>query len=160
MLKKLLIFFLGMIGMLTLGMNTHATDIQNSEYFYFYALGCSHCIKVEHYFEQSKIDKKIQISAYEILHDQEGIKTLENLLPEVNLSLTKIGTPFLIIKSADGEYSSLMGETPIIEYFKQMEKQLPSSAQTENREKSNNTNPDIIVSNTENLRKNNENNLS
>lgn len=144
----MLISLLGMLGLLSLGVNTYATDLQNSEYFYFYGQGCSHCIKVERYFEQSKVDKKVQISAHEIWYDQEGLKTLESMLPQVNLSLEQIGTPFLIIKSADGNYSSLMGDAPIIDYFKQIESQLASSEQGEQAENLNPENPNIADSGT------------
>ncbi len=162
------ISFLGMLGLLSLGVSTYATNLQDSEYFYFYGQGCSHCIKVEHYFEQSKVDKKIQISAHEIWYDQEGLKTLESMLPQVNLSLEQIGTPFLIIKSAEGNYSSLMGDTPIIDYFKQIEDQLANSEQAEQAEQSENLNPEnpniadsgTSVSTSETLTGNDENTLS
>ncbi len=157
-----------MIGLLSLWVSTYATNLQDSEYFYFYGQGCSHCIKVEHYFEQSKVDKKIQISAHEIWYDQEGLKTLESMLPQVNLSLEQIGTPFLIIKSAEGNYSSLMGDTPIIDYFKQIEDQLANSEQAEQAEQSENLNPEnpniadsgTSVSTSETLTGNDENTLS
>ena len=159
----MLISLLGMLGLLSLGVNTYATDLQNSEYFYFYGQGCSHCIKVERYFEQSKLDKKIQISAHEIWYDQEGLKTLESLLPQINLSLEQIGTPFLIIKSAEGNYSSLMGDAPIIDYFKQIEDQLANSEQA--KQTTNPENPSIADSGTslstsETLTGNDENTLS
>lgn len=123
MIKRLFLSLLGSIGLVSLGANSYAIELQNLEYFYFYGQGCSHCIKVEHYFEQSKMDKKIQISAYEIWNNPEGLQKLEALLPKVNLSLEEIGTPFLIIKSADDQYSSLMGDTPIINYFKKLEEE-------------------------------------
>ena len=141
---------LGMLGMLFLGLNIYATDIQDSEYFYFYWQGCSHCIRVERYFEQSKVDKKVQISAHEIWYDQEWLETLESLLPRVNLSLEQVGTPLLIIKSADGDYSSLMGDAPIIEYFKQVESQFAWLEQVENADIPSNSRPESIVSNIEN----------
>lgn len=145
------ISLLGIVGVLSLGMHSYAAESQDSEYFYFYGQGCSHCIKVERYFEQSKVDKKIQISAYEIWYDQEGLKTLESMLPTVNLSLEQIGTPFLIIKSKEGNYSSLMGDTPIIDYFKQIESQLAIVEQTENSENPDTATPETITSTTETI---------
>lgn len=160
MLKKMFISLLGGFGILSLGLNVYAINSQDSEYFYFYGQGCSHCIKVERYFEQSKVDKKVQISAHEIWYDQEGLKILESLLPQVDLSLEQVGTPFLIIKSANGNYSSLMGDTPIIEYFKQIESQFEVLEQGEHTESPNNSSSGIRVSAKENLTENGKNNLS
>lgn len=160
MLKKMFISLLGGFGILSLGLNVYATNSQDSEYFYFYGQGCSHCIKVERYFEQSKVDKKVQISAHEIWYDQEGLKILESLLPQVDLSLEQVGTPFLIIKSANGNYSSLMGDTPIIEYFKQIESQFEVLEQGEHTESPNDSSSGIRVSAKENLTGNGKNNLS
>lgn len=115
MRKKILTLLLLII--LPLIWNLVDANSNSTKYTYFYGQGCSHCIKVENYFETTDIDEKNNIEKYEIWFDQKGRSVLEEKLKHLPLSLEEIGTPFLVIQKWDN-YSSLMWDTPIINYFK------------------------------------------
>ena len=138
MRKKILTLLLLII--LPLIWNLVDANSNSTKYTYFYGQGCSHCIKVENYFETTDIDEKNNIEKYEIWFDQKGRSVLEEKLKHLPLSLEEIGTPFLVIQKWD-TYSSLMWDTPIINYFKTSEKKpdIASWTTVEQDHKSTNT---------------------
>ncbi len=115
MRKKILTLLLLII--LPLIWNLVDANSNSTKYTYFYGQGCSHCIKVENYFATTNIDEENSVEKYEIRFDQKGRSVLEEKLKHLPLSLEEIGTPFLVIQKWDN-YSSLMWDTPIINYFK------------------------------------------
>ena len=115
MRKKILTLLLLII--LPLIWNLVDANSNSTKYTYFYGQGCSHCIKVENYFATTNIDEENSVEKYEIRFDQKGRSVLEEKLKHLPLSLEEIGTPFLVIQKWD-TYSSLMWDTPIINYFK------------------------------------------
>lgn len=94
----------------------------NLQYHYFYGQGCGHCIKVENYFDATDIDEKNQVQKYEIWFDNTGRSILEEKIKKLPLTLEEVGTPFLIIQEGE-HYDYLMGDAPIINYFKKLEEQ-------------------------------------
>lgn len=139
MRKKILTLLLLII--LPLIWNLVDANSNSTKYTYFYGQGCSHCIKVENYFETTDIDEKNNIEKYEIWFDQKGRSVLEEKLKHLPLSLEEIGTPFLVIQKWD-TYSSLMWDTPIINYFKTLEQKSDIASWTivEQNNKPKNTN--------------------
>jgi len=139
MRKKILTLLMFMI--LPFVWNIVGANDNSTTYTYFYGQGCSHCIKVENYFETTDIDEKNNIEKYEIWFDQKGRSVLEEKLKHLPLSLEEIGTPFLVIQKWD-TYSSLMWDTPIINYFKTLEQKSDIASWTivEQNNKPKNTN--------------------
>lgn len=139
MRKKILTLLLLII--LPLIWNLVDANSNSTKYTYFYGQGCSHCIKVENYFETTDIDEKNNIEKYEIWFDQKGRSVLEEKLKHLPLSLEEIGTPFLVIQKWDN-YSPLMWDTPIINYFKTLEQKSDIASWTivEQNNKPKNTN--------------------
>ena len=147
MRKKILTLLLLII--LPLIWNLVDANSNSTKYTYFYGQGCSHCIKVENYFETTDIDEKNNIEKYEIWFDQKGRSVLEEKLKHLPLSLEEIGTPFLVIQKWD-TYSSLMWDTPIINYFKTLEQKSDIASWTiveqNNKPKVNKKDQDISIS--------------
>lgn len=139
MRKKILTLLLLII--LPLIWNLVDANSNSTKYTYFYGQGCSHCIKVENYFATTNIDEENNVEKYEIRFDQKGRSVLEEKLKHLPLSLEEIGTPFLVIQKWD-TYSSLMWDTPIINYFKTLEQKSDIASWTivEQNNKPKNTN--------------------
>ena len=139
MRKKILTLLLLII--LPLIWNLVDANSNSTKYTYFYGQGCSHCIKVENYFATTNIDEENSVEKYEIWFDQKGRSVLEEKLKHLPLSLEEIGTPFLVIQKWDN-YSSLMWDTPIINYFKTLEQKSDIASWTivEQNNKPKNTN--------------------
>jgi len=139
MRKKILTLLLLII--LPLIWNLVDANSNSTKYTYFYGQGCSHCIKVENYFATTNIDEENSVEKYEIRFDQKGRSVLEEKLKHLPLSLEEIGTPFLVIQKWD-TYSSLMWDTPIINYFKTLEQKSDIASWTivEQNNKPKNTN--------------------
>ena len=139
MRKKILTLLLLII--LPLIWNLVDANSNSTKYSYFYGQGCSHCIKVENYFATTNIDEENSVEKYEIRFDQKGRSVLEEKLKHLPLSLEEIGTPFLVIQKWD-TYSSLMWDTPIINYFKTLEQKSDIASWTivEQNNKPKNTN--------------------
>ena len=97
MRKKILTLLLLII--LPLIWNLVDANSNSTKYTCVYGQGCSHCIKVENYFETTDIDEKNNIEKYEIWFDQKGRSVLEEKLKHLPLSLEEIGTPFLVIQN-------------------------------------------------------------
>ena len=139
MRKKILTLLMFMI--LPFVWNIVGANDNSTTYTYFYGQGCSHCIKVENYFATTNIDEENNVEKYEIRFDQKGRSVLEEKLKHLPLSLEEIGTPFLVIQKWD-TYSSLMWDTPIINYFKTLEQKsdIASWTTVEQNNKPKNTN--------------------
>lgn len=119
MIKKILTFWLmSIIPFAWSFVNAN----NNLQYHYFYGQGCGHCIKVENYFDATDIDEKNQVQKYEIWFDNTGRSILEEKIKKLPLTLEEVGTPFLIIQEGE-HYDYLMGDAPIINYFKKLEEQ-------------------------------------
>lgn len=84
MFKKILTSFFLLAMTFVFSFVSANSETANTQYFYFHGQGCSHCFKVEEYFEKSKIDKKINISAYEIWKDSVGRDFFLSKLKEIN----------------------------------------------------------------------------
>lgn len=59
-------------------------------YHYFYGIGCSHCLKVDQYFESNGTLEKFPITKHEIRNDPQGLQLLKTYLAELNLTLSQI----------------------------------------------------------------------
>jgi len=86
----------------------------NSQIILFYGDGCPHCAIVEKYIEENDIINKFSFAQKEVYHNQSNAKELEEKAKICGLPTDSIGVPFLW----DGS-TCLVGDQPIIDFFKQ-----------------------------------------
>lgn len=80
----------------------------------FYSDSCPHCKNVEAYISESGVKDKIKFDEKEVSKSQVNATLLESKARQCGLDLTQgIGVPFFF----DGQ-KCLMGDQPIIDYFK------------------------------------------
>lgn len=99
--------------------------IENIEFTYYHGDGCSHCAKVNAYYAQNDILKKYNLTKKEVWK----VKTNQMEFSQVlnALGVEQGWVPFLLIydknkTKEEGRFSYLSGDTPIISYFKDLEK--------------------------------------
>ncbi|MEA5096998.1 MAG: DsbA family protein [Burkholderiaceae bacterium] len=80
----------------------------------FYGYGCPHCAVVEKYLEQNQVGDKVQFNRKEVYLHPNNAKELKAKAKGCGIPEAGIGVPFLW----DGE-RCLIGDQPIIEYFRQ-----------------------------------------
>jgi glutaredoxin len=85
-----------------------------SQIILFYGEGCPHCAIVEKYIEENDIINKVSFAQKEVYHNQSNAKELEEKAKICGLPTDSIGVPFLW----DGS-TCLVGDQPIIDFFKQ-----------------------------------------
>lgn len=78
------------------------------QYHYFYSETCGHCIQVAQYFTRSHADERFNIQKYEIFKQEDAMETLQGFLDRMQIPLSSIGTPFLVIENGSGELASLI----------------------------------------------------
>lgn len=110
-MKKFFASVFALLSMFAMGVGYAA------EYHYFYSETCGHCIQVAKYFEQEQIEEQYSLHKYEIHQDPMAMEQLMRFLEKLELSITSIGTPFMVIEEEDGTLSSLLSSKPIIQYF-------------------------------------------
>ena len=110
MLKKLSLLLLW--GMYLLG-----GVLLADEYHYFYGEGCSYCAKTQRYFEANHIEDTYKITKYEIRNRPENLQILEDKLAQINLPITEIKIPLMLVEKEDKIQTSLIGPAEIINYF-------------------------------------------
>lgn len=82
----------------------------------FYSNDCSHCLKVENYIQENKIQDEVSFVQKEIDQNTANVKELQEKARLCGLSIDSIGVPFLW----DGQNNTcLMGDEDIINFFKQ-----------------------------------------
>lgn len=80
----------------------------------FYSTSCPHCKNVEAYISENGIKDKIKFDEKEVSQSQANATLLESKARQCGLDMTQgIGVPFFF----DGK-DCLMGDEPIINYFK------------------------------------------
>lgn len=90
--------------------------VQAQEYVYFYWNWCSHCAKVEKFFEKNDIYEKFSIENKEVYFNRDNLADFQIYAKKLNLSVNDLWVPFLVINSwVDCSY--LKGEENIVNYF-------------------------------------------
>ncbi len=86
-------------------------------YEYYWGEGCPHCANVEEFLDAWEHKNRVQIDKKEVYNNQGNIALFKSRAKYCELSNNQIGVPFLF--TPDGE--CLVGDTPIINLFEQME---------------------------------------
>lgn len=94
--------------------------VSADQYHYFYKVGCSHCIKVAEYFEDSEADRQFALKKYD-LADREALELLKGFLEKMEVPLSSVGTPIMVIEDEAGLLSYLVSSAPIITYFEDLQ---------------------------------------
>lgn len=84
---------------------------------YFYGETCPHCANVEKFFEENRIEEKIQFEKKEVYNDKGNANLLILVARrKCNFKENEIGVPLLW----DGKNGKcVVGDQPIIDYFKE-----------------------------------------
>jgi len=88
------------------------------EYIFFYGNGCTHCAKVEKFFEENSIEKKYDLEMKEIYFNRDNLKDFQSYIEKLEIDPSKAWVPFLVIDDED-ECSYVAGDTKIISFFQE-----------------------------------------
>lgn len=88
------------------------------EYIYYYGNWCAHCAKVSKYFEDSKIEEKLDIQKKEVYFDRDNNSEL--LAFAENNNISSVWVPFLVIKDWK-DFKYFVWDRDIISFFKNEE---------------------------------------
>lgn len=82
---------------------------------YFYSKTCFHCVNVENFFKNSKIEEKVQFEKKEVSQDPQNAKLLILLAKKrCKFKEKEIGVPLFWTGT-----KCVMGDQPIIDYFRE-----------------------------------------
>lgn len=84
----------------------------NSSIIFFYGQECPHCKDVEKYFEENKIEEKVQFSKREVYHNKANVALLNIKAKTCGIEDKSLGVPFLW---AEGK--CYMGPSEIEKFF-------------------------------------------
>lgn len=86
---------------------------------YFYGTGCSHCANVEASGILEKVaSENITLEKHEIYFDEQGRNIFNELTAKIGLSSYEKGVPLVVIQ-CNGNYTSLLGDSSIINNLEQ-----------------------------------------
>ena len=88
------------------------------EYIYFYGNGCSHCAKVEKFFEKEDIEKKYNIDMREIYFNRDNVLLFQEYVEKLEIDPSKAWVPFLVINN-ENECNYVAGDSKIISFFQE-----------------------------------------
>lgn len=88
------------------------------EYFYFHGNGCSHCVKVEKFFNENDLVSKYNIKELEIYFNRNNLKTFSDYIEKLWIDPNKAWVPFLVIDS-ENECDYVAGDKKIIWFFQE-----------------------------------------
>jgi len=88
------------------------------EYIYFYGNGCSHCAKVEKFFEKENIEKKYDIDMREIYFNRDNVQLFQEYVEKLDIDPAKAWVPFLVIDD-ENECEYVAGDSKIISFFQE-----------------------------------------
>lgn len=86
--------------------------------YFYYSFICPHCKTVEEYMTENNITDKIKIVSKEVSESRDNAQELLLRAGECGYKMEEVGVPMLW---KDG--ICVMGDQPIIDYFKQLEEQ-------------------------------------
>ena len=69
------------------------------EYIFFYWNGCSHCAKVEKFFDENNIEGKYDLEMKEIYFNRDNLKEFQKYIEKLWIDSSKAGVPFLVIEN-------------------------------------------------------------
>jgi glutaredoxin len=86
--------------------------------YFYYSLVCPHCKIVEEYMAENNITDKIKIVSKEVSESKDNAEELLLRAGKCGYKMEEVGVPMIW---KDGV--CIMGDQPIIDYFKQIEEQ-------------------------------------
>lgn len=100
--------------------------INDNVYTYYYGQTCSHCKKVEDYLKKTALDQRIHIVPKEVQMNKDNQQELLDQATALNVPISQVWTPFVVVEYVDGKKSSLVGEDEVLTHFKELEQQVRS----------------------------------
>ena len=88
------------------------------EYIFFYGNGCSHCAKVEKFFDENDIEKKYDLEMKEIYFNRDNLKDFQAYIEKLWIDSSKAWVPFLVIDN-ENECEYVAWDKKIIEFFQE-----------------------------------------
>ncbi len=110
-MKKLILAFFA----ISFGLMTFASA---QEYIFFYGNGCSHCAKVEKFFEETNADEKYDVVMSEIYFNRDNLKDFSAYIEKLGIDPNKAGVPFLVINN-ENECDYVAWDKKIISLFQE-----------------------------------------
>lgn len=110
MMKKILLFMLALLPFLSISFA--------QEYVFFYWNWCSHCAKVEKYFDEENIDSKYDLQMKEIYFNRDNLLEFQSYVDKLWIDYSKAWVPFLVINN-ENECSYVAWDSKIISFFKE-----------------------------------------
>ena len=110
------------------------------EYIFFYGNGCSHCAKVEKFFDENDIEKKYDLEMKEIYFNRDNLKGFQEYIDKLWIDSSKAGVPFLVIEN-ENECDYVAWDKKIISFFQEK-----LDAESENFECNQESCPDLNCS--------------
>jgi len=88
------------------------------EYIFFYGNGCSHCAKVEEFFNENNIGEKYDLELKEIYFNRDNLKEFQSYIDRLWIDSSKAGVPFLVIDNKN-ECDYVAWDKKIISFFQE-----------------------------------------
>lgn len=121
-MRKILLFL--SIFLLSFSQSTFA------DYIYFYGEWCSHCAKVQRFFDQNNVMEKFEIEKKEVWSDINNSREFLQYGRDLGISESKLWVPFMVTEN--GEWY-LMGDVDIIDHFQNKLKNIETSLEPINQ---------------------------
>lgn len=93
-------------------------SVSAEDYRFFYGNWCTHCAKVEQFFDKNNIVKIYDVIFKEVYFDRDNLNEFMTAIEKLDLDSSTIGVPFLLITSGSSS-NYLNWDIPIIDYFTQ-----------------------------------------
>ena len=88
------------------------------EYIFFYGNGCTHCAKVEEFFEDTNADEKYEVEYREIYFNRDHLKEFSSYIEKLGIDPNKAWVPFLVINN-ENECDYVAWDKKIISLFQE-----------------------------------------
>lgn len=88
------------------------------EYIFFYWNGCSHCAKVEKFFDENNIEQKYDLEMKEIYFNRDNLKDFQQYIDKLEIDSSKAWVPFLVIEN-ENECDYVAWDKKIISFFQE-----------------------------------------
>lgn len=89
------------------------------EYIYFYWNWCTHCAKVEKFFDANDIESKYGVEKLEIYFNRSNLAEFSKYIEKLGIDQNKAWVPFLVIDN-ELECKYLMWDKKIVDFFEKM----------------------------------------
>jgi cytochrome c biogenesis protein CcdA/glutaredoxin len=111
-MKKYFGLFILLIFSIFLSFTSLTYAQSEDKIYFFYGIGCPHCVNVEKYFEDNDLYSKYPIEKKEIYSNHENALLFNSLLDKLGVSSDGRGVPTVVIGD-----KVIVGDTPIIQNF-------------------------------------------